>query len=243
MSPKTCLHCNEPMPADAWPTAKYCGKLCSGRAFNARRKEDGRLKAQREQLRDYRAAHQAANRDKYNTRPCAECGAQFTARGGGTLHCDACRARRVVEAATRRAARAEAHRAEVEARTQARLAARVWASGKCPRCGEWFTTEHDGVIYCTDRCRLAARTARRNALRGVFDVSPIIRATIYERDGWTCQLCGDPVDPELDPNDRMGATLDHIEPQSWALIPDHTDSNLRLAHRACNSRRGDALAA
>lgn len=62
---------------------------------------------------------------------------------------------------------------------------------------------------------------------------------IYERDGWTCQLCMEPVDPALPPGDVWSATLDHIVPQSHMLIPDHSDDNLRLAHLWCNSVRGD----
>lgn len=69
-----------------------------------------------------------------------------------------------------------------------------------------------------------------------------VRLEIYERDAWTCQLCHEPVDPDLHPNDRMAATLDHVECQSWALVPDHSVDNLRLAHRACNSRRNNRAA-
>ena len=67
------------------------------------------------------------------------------------------------------------------------------------------------------------------------------RLAVYERDGWICQLCGGPVNQALHFNDRMAATLDHIEPQSMALIPDHSPENLRLAHRACNSRRNNKV--
>ena len=68
-----------------------------------------------------------------------------------------------------------------------------------------------------------------------------VRLAIYERDGWVCQLCGGPVDAALSPNDRMGATLDHVVPQSVRV--DHSSANLRLAHRACNSARGNRVAA
>ena len=66
-----------------------------------------------------------------------------------------------------------------------------------------------------------------------------LRSGIYERDGWICQLCTEPVDPDLDLNDRMAATLDHIVCRSWVPVPDDSPENLRLAHRACNSRRRD----
>jgi 5-methylcytosine-specific restriction endonuclease McrA len=62
---------------------------------------------------------------------------------------------------------------------------------------------------------------------------------IFERDGWICQLCLEPVDPELPRSNRMGATIDHIIPLSRGGLdgPDH----VQLAHRSCNAskRAGD----
>ena len=70
-------------------------------------------------------------------------------------------------------------------------------------------------------------------------ISRADRYAIYERDAWTCQLCMESVKDGLPSNDPMSATLDHIVCQSWTLIPNHDPSNLRLAHRSCNSRRRD----
>ena len=64
------------------------------------------------------------------------------------------------------------------------------------------------------------------------------REAIYERDGWICQLCDEPVDQTLDPNHAWSATLDHIVPQSVSPELRTDPSNLRLAHRWCNARRG-----
>ena len=105
-----------------------------------------------------------------------------------------------------------------------------------------------------DECRAAAATAqrayaakvrerdgvnlyRKYRVRGSEDkfISRDDRLAIYERDKWTCQLCKQPVDPTLGPSDRMGPTLDHIVPRSATLFPDHSESNLQLAHRSCNS--------
>lgn len=71
-----------------------------------------------------------------------------------------------------------------------------------------------------------------------------VRLAIYERDGWVCQLCGLPVDREADPERSNDApSLDHIEPRSHTLFPDHRPENLRTAHRGCNSKRGAKVAA
>lgn len=70
-------------------------------------------------------------------------------------------------------------------------------------------------------------------------VSDARRLRIYERDRWICQLCGRPVSRFADPQrDNDAPSLDHIIPKSTQLVPDHSDSNLQLAHRGCNARRG-----
>jgi hypothetical protein len=69
------------------------------------------------------------------------------------------------------------------------------------------------------------RAARMKAARR----APVDRVAIFERDGWLCGICGEPVR-------REDATLDHIVP--IARGGTHEPSNVRLAHGLCNSRRG-----
>lgn len=112
---------------------------------------------------------------------------------------------------------------------------RVFICGGCRWCG----TSVVGVgFYCSDSCRKSAAFKRRSS-GASFKISPRAREKIYERDSWTCQLCWHPVDSGLHYRDNWAASLDHIIPQSQQLIPDHSPSNLRLAHRMCNSMRGD----
>lgn len=106
----------------------------------------------------------------------------------------------------------------------------------CAWCERTFVHNQPAVRFCGARCSRSYHKARRGRR---FVVSTTRRRRLYERDGWQCQLCLDPVDPDLPVSDPWSATLDHIEPQSHALIPDHSDSNLRLAHRWCNSVRQD----
>lgn len=112
----------------------------------------------------------------------------------------------------------------------------AFVSGPCNWCGETFTggTTTGELRYCSNRC---ARRATKKRSR--FRISDRDRLAIYERDGWTCQLCQGPVDRDLPVTDDWAASLDHVECQSWALIPDHSPANLRLAHRWCNAVRGD----
>lgn len=64
----------------------------------------------------------------------------------------------------------------------------------------------------------------------------VLRAEIYERDDWICQLCGDRVDRDTHWNAPLAPSLDHIAPQS--LGGSDEPENLRTAHRVCNTLRG-----
>lgn len=71
------------------------------------------------------------------------------------------------------------------------------------------------------------------------NIPAAIRLAVYERDGWTCQLCGQPTDPTAHPNADWYPSIDHIEPVSTGN-PDHSERNLRTTHRWCNCIRGAA---
>lgn len=67
--------------------------------------------------------------------------------------------------------------------------------------------------------------------------TPQVITALFERDNWTCQLCGDAVNPSLKYPDPMAATIDHIVP----LVDggEHSYANTQLAHALCNSLKGD----
>jgi 5-methylcytosine-specific restriction endonuclease McrA len=93
-------------------------------------------------------------------------------------------------------------------------------------------------------CEACARVRRRAkdrraaaARRGAVIVGPRPKVEdIGLRDGWRCHLCKRPVDPGLHFQHRDAATLDHLVPASQGGADEA--SNLALAHRGCNSRRG-----
>lgn len=122
-----------------------------------------------------------------------------------------------------------------------------FAAGVCAWCQEQFVQNRNvtGIIarFCSAGCARRYHRAQERQRKGQFSIARSARLAIYERDGWTCQLCREPVDSTLHWSDNMAASLDHIECQSWALIPDHSPANLRLAHRLCNALRSDRLEA
>jgi hypothetical protein len=58
---------------------------------------------------------------------------------------------------------------------------------------------------------------------------------VGERDGWRCWLCDEPVDPEASVNADRGPSVDAgVAPKG-----KKSSANVeRLAHRACNTRKG-----
>ena len=72
---------------------------------------------------------------------------------------------------------------------------------------------------------------------GSFEV--VNRFAVYERDGWVCQLCGEPVDPDLKGPDPMCASIDHVVPLSHG--GDHSMGNVQLTHLGCNSAKGNRV--
>ena len=81
--------------------------------------------------------------------------------------------------------------------------------------------------------------ATRRARKLANGVVPYRRSDIFERDGWVCQLCFQPIDRGAAGPRSASASIDHIVPISkgGADAPD----NVQAAHFGCNSRKKDRL--
>lgn len=128
--------------------------------------------------------------------------------------------------------------------------ARYRSGCRCPDCKECRAAENNRAIAVHKAKYGVAPSSRyRRRIKDTlgywpqggsdFYIPHSERVGVYERDGRVCQLCGGPIPKDLDPNNPEAPTLDHIIPQSWTLIPDHSPSNLQAAHRGCNSRKRD----
>lgn len=118
----------------------------------------------------------------------------------------------------------------------------------CQRCGREFVANTYVKFYCSRKCyfpganyasqheRQYVKTLRRRAIKKAAYVEDVVPSVVFDRDGWMCQLCHEPVDPDAPKRDRMSASVDHIIPLSQGGL--HCYSNVQLAHLSCNSRKG-----
>lgn len=145
-----------------------------------------------------------------------------------------------------------------ECRAEAsRRQARAWYAGNPEKAKEQFSRQPDikrianQAYYEANREReiqralayargdgkqaKAARDAARYALtRGATEAELFTLDEIFARDGGVCHLCEHPVD-------RCDATMDHVIPVTKS--GPHTRANVKLAHRGCNTRKGNRLLA
>ena len=76
----------------------------------------------------------------------------------------------------------------------------------------------------------------RRARKASAFVEPVSAADIYLRDGGICQICRTRVIGN-DGSSPLGPTIDHIVPLSKG--GEHSRINSQLAHRKCNSAKGN----
>lgn len=82
------------------------------------------------------------------------------------------------------------------------------------------------------RRRSADANARRRASFYTETIEGVSRDVVAERDNHTCHICGEWVSAHE-------MSLDHVVP--LARGGEHTYSNIKLAHKVCNSRKGSRL--
>jgi hypothetical protein len=64
---------------------------------------------------------------------------------------------------------------------------------------------------------------------------------VGERDGWRCWLCDEPVDQDMSVNDPRGPSVDSLTTPKRGKAKGGVPEE-RLAHRACNTRKGAVAA-
>ena len=113
----------------------------------------------------------------------------------------------------------------------------------CDFCGMQFVGDGKRSRYCSTECFEANRnkanwkyTNKRRARIREALVEAFDRVEVFERDGWMCALCGEPVDRAATFPAPLSASLDHIIPISRGGT--HEPSNAQCTHLRCNVIKG-----
>lgn len=114
----------------------------------------------------------------------------------------------------------------------------------CEHCGNPISPTKQRARFCSEQCNSAAhqwwrKAAERTGMKR-SEVRSITRAEIGERDGWTCGICGVPVERTLRYPDPMYGSVDHVLPVAHGGRHDVT--NLQIAHLVCNVTKRDRIA-
>jgi 5-methylcytosine-specific restriction endonuclease McrA len=110
-----------------------------------------------------------------------------------------------------------------------------------PECKRQYNNER-GRVHTANYAKRhpekrRARRQRRRALERGCVAELFEPREIFERDDWTCQLCGQPVPRDACFPHPLSASIDHIVPLSRGGA--HTKDNVQLAHLTCNCSARD----
>lgn len=111
----------------------------------------------------------------------------------------------------------------------------------CPDCGiDVAMTSRGGSLRVCTKCRTRrnkAINARKNQARRAIGPTVLSVDELAARDGCRCHVCNRKVEMSLSGNAKWGPTIEHIVPVSRGGTND--PENLALAHRFCNTARGN----
>ncbi len=237
-----CPYCGTPMSN---LRRKQCGAPACKGAFNAER--------QREYQRRYKEKHghyqtRLYDRPRQHVITCQRCGREAVVTKRAARYCshgcfyDARYGAQRPRMDARTAARLKRHSKALARLERAAAGVRgkgVWTSGRCSQCGTEFVRHSFGspVTHCSTTCRRRERALNRRGLQRDLDAGRVSRMAIYQRDDWTCHICGDPVDRDAVVPDLAAPVLDHVVP--LARGGSHSEANLKTAHFYCNSVKRD----
>lgn len=94
-------------------------------------------------------------------------------------------------------------------------------------------------MRCSRSCADAERRAARRAREVGAKITKGRRWRVYERDAWTCQICGDPVNRDAVAPALDAPVIDHRVP--LAAGGAHEEANWQTAHFYCNSVKRDQV--
>jgi hypothetical protein len=236
----TCEFCGKEFTSNREQT-KFCSSSC---AAKHKRRENAEVKGCRVCGKElgklvkgklYCSSECGKMWEKENPRwvkSCLKCGKEFKTNFGNQKYCGYECAGRIRRLATCKNCNKEfAH-----TRTDT---AGLFCSRKCT-----FEYQHNGAgvnlkISTADKKKVNNESAMRRARRmGVtYELVDIIK--VFERDRWTCALCGEPINKRLIFPHPMSPSLDHIVPLK--RLGSHTYNNVQASHLRCNCSKGQSV--
>lgn len=207
-----CAECGAPVvQAETGRPRRYCSVECKQRVGN------------RAQNRRRLPVVQEAERN------CAQCGKPFTPSRRDQMYCPPAPGSYCVQKAY------WARRAAGEPLRQ------IEQTKTCVECGNEFTAHKSNAKWCSASCRIRTNARDASRRRGSAQSAGNLYADreIFERDGWICQICHEPVDRQISRRHDDGATIDHVIPLSRGGT-DEPD-NVVTAHWRCNRDKGNRV--
>lgn len=229
-APRPCKHCGEDFipTAKRGPVSTYCSERCRGR--NSKGPGTAAYARDLERRRRKNAEARAAR-----PRPdCIICGSPVEPPRR-TLCSDKCRRRRNADLMMEMQ---RAYKAEHG----------IWHSRQWEPKRDWekaraYSKARNAEIPVRKRypATFAAKDARRRMKLAQATVEVFDPMEVFDRDGWVCQLCNEPVDRDAEYPDPGYRSLDHIVPISKG--GEHSRRNTQLAHLGCNVSKGNRVPA
>lgn len=95
----------------------------------------------------------------------------------------------------------------------------------------------EGSYWAAERFSSSGREDyRHRAKRFGVAFEEVDKFGVFERDGWICGICAEPVSKALSYPDPMSVSLDHVIPLSRG--GGHVESNVQCSHLSCNVQKG-----
>lgn len=227
-------------------TRSTCSKQCRIKLDGMKRREAGKLRKsnmdakqyarRRAKAREYFSNQRAQGKDKV-TWACVTCGNTFKVK----RHCQAgywCSQRCQVSYWSKGIQPSSSKEIVIKKNNQpaykvSTIKGGWWVAGNCVVCSTPYISPHLDKT-CSPRCK------RKNQRKGRDWIAPALRLAIYERDAWSCWICKEKVERDIEYSyeeyNPLYPSLDHVIPRSKGGS-NHPD-NLKLAHVQCNALRG-----
>lgn len=221
----TCARCGvEKKVGRSGPIPTYCSANCRARVKDERARTDGRYEAELAAARE-----KTRQRRQANARPCPYCTAPMD--NPRRKQCGKPDCKRVFNAErgrewqrAYRAMHGQWYRLANYAEQQ-----REYSRRRYQEQPHWRVLRPERAALIDARRRMRMLEAQTSEIFAPLDV--------HTRDGWTCQLCYQPIDQNIAWPDPMSPSIDHIIPLSKGGA--HALSNVQSAHLGCNSSKGD----